>query len=625
MGTQDVRSCHTTESRTAFFRAVLDDLRALERMLDTVAFDDDIRIGAEQEYVLLDQHLNPAPAIEDVLAKLSDDRFTIELGRFNLEANLSPVRFGGRCLSALRAELEELTAMARAACRQVGAELLITGILPNFELVHARLENMTRLPRFAEFNRRSLASRGGRLPLAIQGRDALTLWHDNIMLEAGPTSFQVHLQVTPERFARAFNMSLLLAAPLVSVAANAALLGGNRLWHETRIPLLERSADLRTPAQSHRGGRSRTSLGAGFVKESIVELYREDLAYFDTILTPPSGESSLEVLERGELPKLSALAVFNGTVWRWIRPCFGITEGKPHLRIENRVISAGPTIADEMANAAFWLGLMQVLPERYPDLDSLIAFEDVDANFHAAARSGLDAELLWIDGERVNAADLIEEQLLPLAREGLVEAGISRRDADEALLNIRRRVQTRQTGAQWMLDAFESLPRELPRRERAWRVTSALVDLCEDGKPVSRWSTRLPEPKAEPSICVALRSEFTTMAPDVPADVARYVLEANPDDAIVVEDADGTFRGLVALEDVRDAEGATLGELADAGCPSLTATTSIRAALSVFANAACECGVVLRRGSVVGLVYVRDLLRAAHRDVSRSVLAEGLA
>ena len=138
-------------------------------------------------------------------------------------------------------------------------------------------------------------------------------------------------------------------------------------------------------------------------------------------------------LAAGRVPNLNAWRLHNGTIWRWNRACYGLVDGKPGLRVEARYLPAGPTVIDEVANAAFFLGLMTSLPNEFGDVTRLMRFEDAKDNFFNAARYGLKSQIVWLDGEGYRARRLILEQLLPLARRGLRNSGIIESDIERYL------------------------------------------------------------------------------------------------------------------------------------------------------------------------------------------------
>lgn len=633
MGTLDLEARASAAARRRFLRAVIEDLDALERMLDGDLFDRELRMGAEQELALLDEALQPSHAGEEVLRELEQldprGRFTTELGRCNLEANLTPRLLRGRCLSQLKQELDEVGALARSAAARHRAKVLLTGISPTFEPLHATRALMTQRARYAQIDAATVAAHGGRIPLQIQGIDGLKLWHDSVMLEGAATSFQVHLQLAPERFASAFNCSLLTAAPLLAAGANSPLFASRRLWHETRVPLLESVGDVRALSRWRRNGRSRTNLGGNFMDHSPVELLERDLASFEPLVVPAQLESSLEALGEGRVPTLQALTTFNGSVWRWIRPCYGVTGGKPHLRIENRVLPGGPTVLDEVANAALWLGWMLALPTVYGDIRRRIAYAEVEANFHAAARDGLDAALTWLDGKKVSARTLLRSELLPIARAGLSSAEVDADDIELLLGVVEGRVRLGQTGAAWMLRSFDAAGPGAPSRVRTWRVARDAAERCWSDEPVHRWSpvSARPDEHAQVPAVAAVRTELVTLSPDMPIAVAARVLRSDGSSHAVVEDENGVFLGVIGQADLaRAAEDETVTRVGQVPLERPAPAELSRPAIGLLADldAAGEgCRVVTDGNQLIGLV-LREDLRALIRMLREGESLNGL-
>src|SRR5262245_19963670 len=351
-------------------------LRALEQMLDDRAFESGVhRIGAEQEMFLVDASWQPAPGALDVLAAITDTHFTTEVGAFNLELNLDPQEFTGDCLSLVQAQLEELLAVGRACANAAGLEVVLAGILPTIRKGDLRMENMVPNPRYLALNRALMDLRGEDYELHIKGTDELRVRQDSVMAEACNASFQVHLQVSQDEFANLYNVAQLLAGPVLACATNSPLLFGKRLWAETRIALFEQSVDVRRPGPHLRERSPRVTFGSGWVQESVAELYREDISRHRPVLAPYDYDDPFEAMAEGRVPDLEALRLHTGTVWRWNRACYGVGGGVPHLRIENRVLPSGPTVTDEVANAALWLGLMRAVGTKHHDVSRLLEFE----------------------------------------------------------------------------------------------------------------------------------------------------------------------------------------------------------------------------------------------------------
>ncbi len=315
--------------------------------------------------------------------------------------------------------------LARESAATQNADVLLSGILPTLQKSDLTLDNLTPVARYHELDRGVIRMRGGPLSIHIKGLDELQLTHDNIMMESCNTSFQVHFQSNAKEFANHYNVAQAITAPVLAVAVNSPLLFGQRLWQETRVALFQHSTDERSRPQLARNQPTRVSFGDRWLQHSVIELFHDQITRFRPIMITQPDENPFEVLARGETPLLSALRMHNGTVWRWNRACYGVHNGVAHLRIENRALPSGPTIVDEIANAAFFTGLMLAVPQTYGEIATRMAFDDAKLNFFRAARHGLDAQFQWIDGRSHNAASLILDQLLPLARQGLRWCGRS--------------------------------------------------------------------------------------------------------------------------------------------------------------------------------------------------------
>jgi CBS domain-containing protein len=487
MGEHDVKEL-SSESLRAFTRSLLGDLQALETMLQNGAIESGVRrIGAEQELFLVDKAFNPAPLAMEMIEATADEHFTTELARFNLEFNSDPLDFGGDCLKRMETQLSDLLAKARKAANSLGAEVVMTGILPTLDISDLTLENMTPKPRYFALNEAMRRLRGSAYEFYIKGTDELIIRHESVMVEACNTSFQAHFQVGPEEFAALYNLTQAVAAPVLAASCNSPLLFGRRLWRETRIALFQQSVDHRAAGLHLREQAPRVSFGRRWVDDSVLEIFREDITRFKVLLSAEIDEDSLAVLRSGGVPALKALRLHNGTIYRWTRPCYGILDGKPHLRIENRILPAGPSIVDEVANAALWFGLLSGLSRVYPDIRRVMEFDTAAENFVSAARQGIRAQFGWPGHAHIPADELILEELLPVARDGLKIKGIDPNDVDRYLGIIEERVRTRRTGASWQLDSFQALRDRGTRGERLAAITGAIIENQKTGLPVTQW------------------------------------------------------------------------------------------------------------------------------------------
>lgn len=479
-----------------FVKHLLNDVQALEYMLDNDWFENGItRIGAEQEMCLVwNDTFKPATIAIEALEKMkSYDWVETELARFNLETNLTPRELKGKCLSLLDAENSGNLKKIREALNGMDANLILTGILPTLHKFHLGMHNLTPKKRYkALMEAINTQLIGSSYELRLTGIDELLLQHDSPLLEACNTSFQVHLQIAPKDFVKMYNISQALAAPIIAISANSPIVFGRRLWHESRIALFQQSLDTRTTHDHMRERSPRVNFGNDWLKKSILEIYREDIARFRVLISGDIEEDAIALINKGEVPKLRALQVHNSTVYRWNRPCYGISDnGKPHLRIENRVIASGPTVIDEMANSALWIGAMMAMNDKYDDITQHISFEDVRDNFGKAAKFGIDSKFTWFKDKKISASDLVLNEILPMAREGLKNNKVDKNDIAKYLDVIQERAESHMNGARWQLRTYTKFLKETNRDEALCALTAAIVKNQEDGLPVHKWE--LPE------------------------------------------------------------------------------------------------------------------------------------
>lgn len=626
MGRHDTKGESDETQRRAFMQALLNELRALERMLGTDLFETGIRrIGAEQEMFLVDRACRPAGIAMDVLDRISDDRFTYELGRFNLEANLSPLTLGGDCLSRMEAELDEVVGMARAAARACDGEVLLTGILPTLRQSDLGLDNMSPVPRYHALNEALMRLRDGDFRLGIKGIDQIDIRHGNIMLEACNTSFQVHFQVDPGEFARLYNMAQAVTAPLLAVAANSPMLLGRRLWQETRIAVFEHSIDARSDAHQERGLKPRVHFGDHWIEEGVAEIFREDIARFRTVLTTEVEDDPDAMIDAGQPPRFHALNLHNGTVYRWNRACYGVFDGKAHLRIENRVLPGGPTTRDEIANAAFFFGMLAGLAEEVDDVTRHLRFEDCKTNFFAAARLGLKAQVTWLDGDHEPATRLVEKTLLPLAERGLRSAGIEPGDIECYLGVIAARVANQQNGARWLLESMERMKGKAKPDELTRSLTGTMLKHQIEGAPVHEWEPAEFERDGDwresyRTVGQFMTTDLFTVRPDDVVDFAASLMEWKHVRHVPVEDDSGRLVGLVSHRALlrmvarrarKGEESIAVRDIMKADPLTVTPDTLTLDALKLMRDHRLGCLPVVREGNLVGLVTERDLLEVA--------------
>ncbi|MEK8089599.1 hypothetical protein [Thermithiobacillus plumbiphilus] len=433
------------------------------------------RAGYELEAWIVDRAMQPAPLNQQLIERLGSPLVVPELACFNLEFNSQPLELRDAVLRRMAAGLAAQWDSCREVAGQLDAQLLMIGILPTVRESELNLGNMSPLKRYRALNRQVLRQRHLRpLRLDIQGRELLQTEHRDVMLESAATSFQIHLQVSAREAARFYNAATILSAPMVAISANSPYLFGKDLWDETRIPLFEQSTAVDDDPDELALSRNRVTFGSGYMRDSLLPCFLENLDRYPVLL-PLHTDADPALLQH--------LRLHNGTIWRWNRPLIGFSgNGLPHLRLEHRVVPAGPSVPDMIANAAFYFGLVHALARQDPAPESLLDFEAASANFYAAARDGLRAEIFWLEGRQANVRTLILESLLPLAHAGLDSLGLDAADRDHYLGIIEARAESGQNGAAW---------------QRAWvarhgpdmhKLTAAYLAHQASAKPVHGWS-----------------------------------------------------------------------------------------------------------------------------------------
>jgi CBS domain-containing protein len=630
MGEQQVTEGNDDAELRAFMRAILADVHALEQVIERGMIESGVRrIGAEQEMFLVDETLSVAPVATDVLATANDPRLTTELAKFNLEANLSPQVFGGTCLSELERELNEVIEVARKAAAVHHAKIVLTGILPTLRKPDLAMDNMTPLPRYFALNRAMQRMRGGQdFSVLIKGKDELELTHDNVMLEAANTSFQVHFQVDAREFARLYNIAQVVTAPVLAAAVNSPVLMGKRLWNETRVALFHHSVDTRNDAHKARSARPRVGFGDRWVEDSVLEIFREDIARFRVVLSTALDEDPMESLRAGKAPELKALRLHNGTVYRWNRACYGIVDNVPHLRIENRALPSGPSVVDEVGNAAVFFGLMSALAEDIPDIRKEMDFDDAKHNFFSAARYGLDARLTWLDGKAHEAPALLLDTLLPLARSGLSARGIDSADIDRYLGVVEQRVRRQMTGAQWAIQSLAAMPGDGPRDARSRALTNAMLEHQTAGDPVYTWELAAFEKVSDVrenylTVGQFMTTDLFTVHPEDLVDLAASLMDWERIRHVPVED-DGKLVGLISHRavlrlvarghlDRAESEKVAVREIMRTDPITVAPTTTTLQVLQLMRDHKVGALPVVDGDKLVGIVTERDLIEVSSR------------
>ena len=491
MGEQVRATVFTREDRQRYREKVRRCLDVLERMLAQDRFDFDQHMtGMEIELNLVDDHGDPTMRNIEVLALIDDPDFQTELGRFNLEINVRPRTLDGSALVDLEFDVRSQLNAAQQEARKAGAGLVMIGILPTLFPEHVTHEGLTHNPRYALLNEQILAARGEDLHLSIEAvepDERLDVFTDTIMPEAACTSVQLHLQVSTETFASHWNAAQCLAGVQVALGANSPYFLGRELWRESRIAVFTQATDTRSVELQAQGVRPRVWFGERYIT-NVFDLFEENLRYFPALLPVLDEEDPVAVHAAGGTPSLAELRLHNGTVYRWNRPVYDVVQGRPHLRIENRVLPAGPSVLDVMANAAFYYGTLRVLAEDERPIWSQMSFQAAADNFTVGATRGIEAQLFWPGHGEVPVTELVLRRLLPLAHEGLRRWGVDDEVRSRLLGVIEQRCIRVCNGASWQVGRVRRLESSGMSRPDALRaMTHQYAELMHDNAPVHSW------------------------------------------------------------------------------------------------------------------------------------------
>src|SRR5271165_3987201 len=490
---RDIQSITITgEDRRRYRAKLARSLDAFARMLRESLFDSEsCLVGQEIELNLVDADAAPSMRNADVLAAIADPAWATEVGQFNLEINVPPRSLDGDALGSLEQEIRASLNAADEKARRTGSQLVMIGILPTLRKEDVHAGAMSANERYRVLNEQIFAARGEDMRIEIDGAEQILTHADSITPEAACTSVQLHVQVSPDAFASYWNAAQSIAGVQVALAANSPFLFGKQLWHETRITLFEQATDTRPDELKRQGVRPRVWFGERWIT-SVFDLFEENIQYFPALLPICEDENPLATLDRGAIPQLAEMSLHNGTVYRWNRPVYAVVDGRPHLRVENRVLPAGPTIADVVANAAFYYGLVRSLAEAQRPIWTQMSFTTAAENLHEAARHGLEAQLYWPGVGDTPVSELILRRLLPLAREGLARWGVDEAVAGRLLGIIEQRCLTGQTGAAWQVSTVAELVRGgLDRREALRQMTQRYIEHMHSNEPVHTWPVGL--------------------------------------------------------------------------------------------------------------------------------------
>ncbi len=621
MGEHHVDTTLNDEKRLEFIKHLLDDIEALEQMLSDGLIESGItRIGAEQEFCLVDENWRPANNSIEILNEVNDDHFTTELAKYNLEINLDPIELKADAFSKMESQLHALLKKARQAAHHYQSKIVLTGILPSISAKEIELNYMTEYDRYYALNDRLKSLRGSDFRLHLSGVDELSIRHDSVMFEACNTSFQMHLQIDPSDFISSYNWAQVISGPVLGLCVNSPLLLGKELWQETRIALFQQSIDTRSVSYALKDQNARVTFGDSWLTGNVTDIFKNDISNYKIILTKEIQENALEELKKGIAPKLKALNLHNGTIYRWNRACYGVGNGKAHLRIENRYIPSGPTEIDEMANFAFWVGLMLGRPKSYDNLPELMDFNDAKSNFVKAARYGSEAMFNWM-GKSFSLSELTQEHLLPIARKGLGKAGILQKDIDRYLNIIEKRIQTH-TSAQWIIKSYRSLKKEMRRDDALLVLTKMIHEKQKDNTPIHEWETQYKGNIHERATEVRhiMTTRLLTASDKYSAELTLKLMQWNNIRHLPVVNLNDTLVGLLTWTHISkfnqqkadNNHQLIVSEVMEKSVTTVSPSTSIQDAIALMKQYEFGCLPVTKKGQLVGIITIKDVLAFDH-------------
>ena len=619
MGEHKVDRVIDKKARAKFIRHLLNDIEALELMVKNGLIENDItRIGSEQEFCLVTDNWRPSKKAVDILNAIDDPHFTTELARFNLEINQDPFELKGDCFSQVENQLRELLDKANETADEHDTKVVLTGILPTISKRQLVFDYMTPNPRYWALNDIAKSLRGSDFQLHLKGVDELRVIHDSVLFEACNTSFQMHLQIAPEDFAKSYNWAQAISGPVLGVCANSPMLLGRELWRETRIALFQQSIDTRNSSYALKEQQARVTFGNGWGDGTIADVFKNDIAQYRIILSKDIEVDSLEELEKGNIPKLPALNLHNGTIYRWNRPCYGVGGGKAHIRIENRYIPSGPSIIDEMANFAFWVGLMMGRPKQFDDMPSQMDFRDAKANFVKAARTGKESVMRWL-GEKISVRDLVHREMLPIAYSGLENAGVDKKDIDRLLGIIEKRAAGT-TGAQWKIRNYRLLRKSLKGDDSLLALTKAIHDNQQKDLPVHEWPDLKESPETHESaslVAHVMSTQLFTVNENDIADLATSIMQWMNIHHVPVENDSSDLCGLLTwthMKRYKERQGSEVdrdslvSDIMTKEVVTVKPKTKIKEAIRLMKKNEFGCLPVIQRQQLVGIITIRDVL-----------------
>lgn len=615
MGDLSVKSFANQDAKHKFLSLLLQDVEVLDMMLQRKLFESDpIRIGAEQELAVMFNNLSPSASSQDILDICTDEHVTSEIAQYNLEINLDPFVLEGDCFRQTETQLQYLLNKVRGLAKECGQKILLTGILPTINRDHLDKSYMMPYDRYHLISDLMRHQRGSNFEIHIHGTDEFIAQLDSVLFEACNTSFQLHLQIRADEYVDQYNWAQQISGPVLAGMVNSPLLLGRALWHETRIALFRQSLDTRTAFNHLRDKQARVFFGNHWLRNSVSMLFKENIARFPQIITKDIDENSMDQLLAGQAPALRALRIHNGTVYNWNRPCYGRSGNLPHLRIENRYIPSGPSVKDEIANFAFWIGLMKGMPQRYTDFYQREPFEYAKDNFYRAARTGLQTIMHWF-GKEIPAQKLILDELLPMAAQGLSAEKVNSEDINEYLGIIQKRIEKGITGAQWQLDNFNKLKQSYGADSSLKILTKGMYELQQTNEPLHEWPEQLHHKyhmniTADEPVSQIMNTDLFTVQEEESLSMVKAIMDWHSIRHIPIENKEGNLVGIVSakyLDNFDESQPTTIGNIMVTDIISVARDCPISTCSKMMKEHKIGCLPVMRDGKITGMITDTDL------------------
>ncbi|WP_299533598.1 CBS domain-containing protein [Ulvibacterium sp.] len=616
MGELQVEKLSGNPDKIQYINQLIKDIHALEKLLENDAFEKKVtRIGVEQEFCLVNKHWGPSDKALEILKELDNNYFTSELALYNLEINLDPLELRNTCFSELHQDLEAHLEKVKKVAEKYKNKVMLTGILPTIGTRHLKLEYMTPLKRYKVLNEAIKDIRKDDIELHIKGVDELNLRHDSILYEGCNTSFQAHLQIDPDDFANTYNWAQAIAGPVLSICTNSPLLMGRELWEETRIALFAQSVDTRASTFILNEKEARVGFGNDWARGSVADFFKDSVIRFRSLLTTSFESDSLAEIEAGKVPRLKALKLHNGTVYKWNRLCYGTNDGLPHIRIENRYLPSGPTTEDEIANMMLWVGLMMGRPKTFDNIHTKMDFKDVKGNFFNAARYGMAAQFYW-NGERISSHDLLLDHLLPMAFRGLYSMKVEPADAERYLSVIERRIRSK-NGSRWMVEGFRKLKKDHKTPDALRILTATMYERQEKGYDIDAW--QLPRGdeyrtrKKHRTVGDIMSAKIITAQQSDSAELVLRMMEWKNIHHVPILNSNMDLSGLLTWTDVGhfldepDKLEERIESIMERDLITTTADTPLKEAKNIIESNQINCLPVVKGKKLIGIITSNDL------------------